>query len=168
VSAVADGVRVRWDERPAPLAPAAVVAEGPTVAAALLRRVLDASDADLAGWAGVFAPGSATVALTAVGPQATPLPWADGVRYLGRDSDEGAPPGLLLPTALRPSVPAALLHRSVRLSRPAIEEPFAVWPIREGQGGDGLRILPLHRARPLDRATVVAAYNRLTARTTSP
>lgn len=156
--AEAGTIPVRWTARAVPLVPAAVIAEG-AAALPLLRRVLDHPDAELADWAGVIAP-AGLVALLTLRPDSAPLPWADGVRYLGRDAGPGgatAPVPLLVPTDLAPSVPVALLHRALRLRFPDVPEPLAVWP----SGTAALRILSLYEARGLERAVVAAAHARL-------
>jgi hypothetical protein len=104
------------------------------------------------------------VALLALRPDSAPLPWADGVRYLGRDTDVAgaAPTPLLVPTDLAPTVPVALLYRAVRLRHPDAREPLAAWPA-DPAGDGGLRVLSLYEARALDRTAVAAAYARLLA-----
>ena len=68
------------------------------------------------------------------------LPWIDGVTYLGRDE---VAPELLMPTALEPTVPAAVLEAAIRkqVSRPA---PIAVLP-------SPARLIPCGAARAIDR-----------------
>jgi hypothetical protein len=62
------------------------------------------------------------------------LPWVDGVVYLGRDSES---PSLLFPTNLEPSVPAALLQRSVALVQNGpcalLLDPPAIVPLSEAR-----------------------------------
>lgn len=70
----------------------------------LARRLLRDPDS-LSQYRGVGAPG-----LLVVLGEEDQLPWVDGVVYLGRDSQS---PSLLFPTNLEPSVPAALLERSL-------------------------------------------------------
>ena len=74
----------------------------------------------------------------------TQLPWVDGVVYLGHDS--GAP-SLLFPTNLEPSVPAALLERSLA----AVHNhtgPVALLL-------DAPAIVPLSEARTIARASLI-------------
>lgn len=64
------------------------------------------------------------------------LPWVDGVVYLGHDTES---PSLLFPTNLEPSVPAALLERSLavthNLSGPCalLLDPHAIVPLAEAR-----------------------------------
>jgi len=72
------------------------------------------------------------------------LPWVDGVVYLGHDSQS---PSLLFPTNLEPSVPPALLERSLVL-------------VHEHHGPCALLIDPpsivsLSEARTIARASII-------------
>lgn len=60
------------------------------------------------------------------------LPWVDGVVYLGHDSES---PFLLFPTNLEPSVPAALLARSLAVDGPCalLLDPPAIVPLSEAR-----------------------------------
>lgn len=132
-------ISVAWVPRPAPLAPRAVAAVG-DVARALGRRLAQLDDASLGRLAVVA---SATLLLV-LGEQAD-LPWIDGVTYLGRDDSA---PELLLPTALAPSVPPAVLEAAIK-ARSAGASPIAVlMPSR--------LIVPCGVARAIDRARLVA------------
>lgn len=151
----------RWTSRTVPLSPAAVIAEDPTVATELLRRVLDYPETTLSGLAGIVTS-AGLVALLALRPDSLPLPWVDGVRYLGQDPDAGA--SLLIPTEVEPTVPALLLYRALRLRYPDAKEPLAVWPSRTQHGAENvgaLKILSLCEARALDRTVITRAYQRL-------
>lgn len=152
-----ESIAVLWTNRTVPLSPVAVIAESRAVSVALLRRVLEQSDAVLSGWSGVVTT-TGTVAIVALRSNSAPLPWVDGICYLGRDAQ--APNTLLLPTNLQPSVPAALFYRALRTRFPDVQEPFAV--LTQGGNGDGFALLSLQDARVLDRATVAEACRRLT------
>jgi hypothetical protein len=64
------------------------------------------------------------------------LPWVDGVVYLGHDSQA---PSLLFPTNLEPSVPAALLERSLAVVHKQtgpcalLLDPPAIVPLSEAR-----------------------------------
>jgi hypothetical protein len=64
------------------------------------------------------------------------LPWVDGVVYLGHDSQT---PSLLFPTNLKPSVPSALLERSLAATHQhtgpcaLLLEPPVVVPLAEAR-----------------------------------
>lgn len=75
-----------------------------TTATSLAHRLLREPDS-LSNYKGVAAPGL----LVILGEEKL-LPWVDGVVYLGHDPQS---PSLLFPTNLEPSVPAALLQRSL-------------------------------------------------------
>lgn len=122
--------------RSSPLTPSAVVGEG-EAAVRLARRLLALPDEALSRLSGVRAPG-----LLAVCGAEADLPWADGVRYLGRDPDA---PALLLPTALGPELPVALLERALLRRAPGVAAPLAVLV-------NPLRLVPLGGARPIARA----------------
>jgi MoxR-vWA-beta-propeller ternary system protein len=126
--------------REAPLAPVAALATG-EAARRLARRLLAASDAELARLEGVAGPD-----LLAVTGAEADLPWVDGVHYLGRDPDA---PALLLPTAARPVIPAPLLERALLARAPADGTPYAVLPAP-------LTLVPLGGARPVLRARLAA------------
>jgi hypothetical protein len=129
---------VAFVPRRAPLAPLAAAAQGPA-ARALAERLLARDDDALAALSGVASPDGIIV----LGP-AEALPWVDGVVYLGRDPEA---PALLLPTALAPDAPPALLERAV-LTRVAAA-PVAVL-------ADPPALASLAAARPLDRARLRA------------
>jgi hypothetical protein len=100
-------------------------------AAALARHLLGTRDeAALARLSGVRGPGL----LLVLGREAD-LPWIDGIVYLGKDP---AAPSLLLPSALEPDVPPALLERAILARAFALEAPIAVLahpPALAGAGG---------------------------------
>lgn len=125
-----------WRERPEPLPPRAALGLG-AVAARLGARLERASDEELARLEGAAGAG----ALVVLG-EASALPWVEGVIYLGRDPRA---PGLLLPTALEPTVHPALLERAARR--------------REAPDGASVALLP----EPA-RQIVVAAPRRLERR----
>lgn len=102
-------IAVRWTPRGAPLAARAVVGAGPA-ARALGRRLLDLGDDRF----GELAAVASDDVLVVLGEQAA-LPWIDGVTYLGRDESA---PELLLPTALSPTVPPAVLGAAIRARMP--------------------------------------------------
>ena len=77
--------------------------------------------------------------------EATALPWTDGVIYLGRDESA---PELLRPTALTPTVPAAVLEAAIRKVVPKAS-PVAVMP-------SPARLIPCGSARSIDRALLAA------------
>lgn len=126
--------------RAEPLAASAAIAEG-EAAARLARRLLALPDASLARLDGVAGEG-----LLAVLGAENDLPWVDGVRYLGRDP---AAPALLLPTARTPVLPLPLVERALAAAAPEGAAPLAVLT-------DPLRVVPLGRARPVDRARLLA------------
>lgn len=72
------------------------------------------------------------------------LPWVDGVVYLGHDSES---PSLLFPTNLEPSVPAALLARSIAVANNH-HGPCALLL-------DPPSIVPLSEARTIARASLI-------------
>lgn len=92
-----------WRPRFTPLVPVGVAARG-RAATSLVHRLLRDPDS-LSHYKGVAAPGL----LVILGAEQW-LPWVDGVVYLGHDAES---PSLLFPTNLEPSVPAALLQRSL-------------------------------------------------------
>jgi MoxR-vWA-beta-propeller ternary system protein len=126
--------------RETPLAPVAALATG-AAARRLARRLLAATDEHLARLEGVAGPGL----LVVTGAEAD-LPWVDGVRYLGRDPDA---PGLLLPTAARPVIPATLLARTLLAGAPTGGAPYAVRLAP-------LALVPLGGARPVVRGRLAA------------
>ncbi len=132
---------IAWNPRIIPLAPVAVVAQG-MVVAALTKRLLDGSDAELAELAGVWA----MELLIVRSENPTRLPWVDGVTYLGRDS---AAPSLLVSTTHQPILPVALVERAIRMRFPALGAPFAILP-------DGNTVVSLGDCRkPIARATLL-------------
>lgn len=110
-------VAIGWRARAAPLAPAAVAAEG-AAAKRLALRVLARSDEALAKLAGVAGPG----VLLFTGANAE-LPWVDGAIYLGVERDA---PGLLLPCNREADVPAALLEKALTRRAGDHAAPLAV------------------------------------------
>jgi hypothetical protein len=94
---------VTWRPRFTPLVPVGAAARG-SCATRLAHRLLRNPDS-LSHYKAVGAPG-----LLIVLGEEKRLPWVDGVVYLGHDSQS---PSLLFPTNLEPSVPAALLERSL-------------------------------------------------------
>jgi hypothetical protein len=72
------------------------------------------------------------------------LPWVEGVVYVGHDSES---PSLLFPTNLEPSVPAALLERSLAAVH-NLHGPCALLL-------DPPSIVPLSNARTLARASLI-------------
>jgi hypothetical protein len=125
--------QVAWTPRDVPLLARAVAACGPA-ARALGRRLAALDDDALRGLAAV----AGDDLLVVLGEE---LPWIDGVLYLGRAESA---PDLLLPTALAPTVPPALLEVAIRrlVTRTA---PVAVLP-------DPARLVACGTARAIDRA----------------
>jgi hypothetical protein len=130
--------RVSFRVRAVPLVPAAALVQGDDVAS-LVARLLDRAPAELARLEGVR--GRDVMVVT--GPSEL-LPWCAGVRYFG--AEPGAPQ-LLLPLDLEPDVPAAWLHAALPGEGVRLIVPRA----------DGLTIVPLAAARPIDRALLVGA-----------
>jgi len=130
-----DSIPIIWTPRAEPLRPLALAAAG-VEGRLLARRVLALEDnvfARLEGlavgeWLVLFCPGEE-------------LPWTPGVRYFGRDPDA---PLLLLPTALQPAVPAALVQRALVTQFAALRPPLVVL-VPE------CRVLSAQPARALDR-----------------
>ena len=104
----------------------------------LAHRLLRDSDS-LSHYKAVGAPG-----LLVILGEEKHLPWVDGVVYLGRDTES---PSLLLPTNLEPSVPVALLERSLALMHQH-HGPCALLL-------DPPAIVPLSEARTLARASLI-------------
>lgn len=127
-------IPVRWTPRSAPLAARAVVASG--AAARVLGQRLVALGDDVLR---VLAAVAGDDVLVVLGDEPA-LPWIDGVTYLGHD--EGAPE-LLLPTALAPSVPAAVLEAAIRRVVPR-SSPIAVL-------ASPARLINCEAARAIDR-----------------
>jgi hypothetical protein len=130
-------IRVGWGPRRAPLVPLAVAARG-AAAARLARRLLEGELEGLRACAGEGV-------LVVLGP-AERLPWAEGVRYLGRDP---AAPGLLLPTALAPTVPVDLLARAL------VRRARGVLAVLPPEAGLGPAVVPLVSA-PIFRPALEA------------
>jgi hypothetical protein len=130
---------VTWAPRAEPLVARAVAATG-DAAIALGHRLAAQGDAALARLTAV-AGDRVLVTLGSAGD----LPWCDGVVYLG---SEPSAPALLMPTALAPSLPAALLERAVR-ARLAAAGPIAVLPAP-------LRLVACGAARAIDRGRLAA------------
>lgn len=132
-------IPLAWTPRPCPLSVRAVVATG-AAARALGRRVADLDEEALQSLTAV-AGDDVFVVLG----NSSALPWIDGVIYLGRDE---AAPDLLLPTAVAPTIPAALLEAAVRRRVPRLA-PVAVLPAPA-------RLIPCGAARAIDRGRLAA------------
>lgn len=128
-------VAVAWTPRETPLSVRGVALRG-AAAAVVCARLGDADDATLRGLRGVSA-GRDVVLLGEAAP------WVADAVWLGRDEEV---PGWLVPTAVRPSVPVALLVRALASRGVHGQLPHALWPTAEG-----LRVVPLAEARPLSR-----------------
>lgn len=126
-----------WRPRFTPLAPAGVAARG-TAATSLAHRLLRDPDS-LSHYKAVGAPG-----LLVILGEEKRLPWVDGVVYLGHDPQT---PALLFPTSLEPSVPAALLERSLALVHNQ-RGPCALLL-------DPPSIVPLSEARSIAQASLI-------------
>jgi hypothetical protein len=114
-----------------------VAARG-TAATSLAHRLLQDPDS-LPHYKGVGAPG-----LLVILGEEEQLPWVDGVVYLGHDSQS---PSLLFPTNLEPSVPVALLQRSLAVVH-NYSGPCALLL-------DPPSIVPLSEARTIARASLI-------------
>jgi hypothetical protein len=128
-----------WTPRDRPLDVRAVVASG-AAARALGRRVAELDDEAMRSLTTV-AGDDVFVVLG----DASALPWIDGVTYLGRDETA---PDLLLPTAMAPTIPAAVLEAAVRRRVPQLA-PVAVLPAPA-------RLIPCGAARAIDRGRLAA------------
>ena len=126
-----------WRPRFTPLVPVGVAARG-TAATSLVHRLLRDPDL-LPHYKAVGAPG-----LLVVLGEEKRLPWVDGVVYLGHDPES---PSLLFPTNLEPSVPAALLERSLAVVHKQ-RGPCALLL-------DPSSVVPLSEARTVARASLV-------------
>lgn len=126
-----------WRPRFTPLTPIGVAARA-AGATNLAHRLLRDSDS-LSHYKAVGAPG-----LLVILGEEKHLPWVDGVVYLGRYTES---PSLLLPTNLEPSVPVALLERSLALMHKQ-NGPCALLL-------DPPSIVPLSDARTLARASLI-------------
>ena len=128
--------------RVTPLAPDAALGFGP-VALALGHRLLELTDEQLEQLRGV----AGRNVLVVLGSNAD-LPWCDGIAYFGREPDD---PGLLLPCASSPALPAALLARALerRFEGQGLERPFLI-------SLDPPLLLPIGSARKLERAALQA------------
>ncbi len=131
-------IKIRWLPRREPLAPVAAAARG-AAAKQLARRLLEEDDECLAEVRGVGGEG-----LLVILGASERLPWVEGVTYLGRD---GQAPALLLPTALEPSAPAALLERAFAARFPGLM-PCAVLT-------GPATLVPVAEARPVARETLL-------------
>ncbi len=129
-----DRIPVRWTPRAVPLQARAVVGIG--AAATLLGRRLTELDDNALGMLTAVAGEQLLVILG----EESALPWVDGVTYLGRVEQA---PELLLPTALEPTVPAAVLEAAVR-KRVAQSAPIAILP-------SPARLIACGTARAIDR-----------------
>lgn len=130
--------RVSFIERPVPLQPSAAAISG-EAAKKIALTLLEKSDAQLSKLSGLTA-GDTLLVLGA----ATDLPWVDGVLYLGRDPNA---PRLLLPTALKPDVPVDVLEAAI--AKTNLPFPVALLP-------NPKRLIPMHLARPIERALLTA------------
>jgi len=128
---------VTWRPRFTPLVPVGVAARG-TAATSLAHRLLRDSDS-LSHYKAVGAPG-----LLVVLGEEKRLPWVDGVVYLGHDPES---PSLLLPTNIEPSVPSALIERSLAVVHKQ-RGPCALLL-------DPPSIVPLSEARTLARVSLI-------------
>ena len=128
-----------WIPRHHPLPVRAVVACG-AAARALGRRIAELDDDAMRSLTAV-----AGDEVFVVLGDAPALPWIDGVTYLGRDETA---PDLLLPTAVAPTIPAALLEAAVR-KRVRWLGPVAVLPAPA-------RLIPCGAARAIDRSRLSA------------
>jgi len=110
---------------------------------ALGKRLLDLPDEQL----GQLRAVAGAEALLVLG-NATDLPWCDGIAYFGREPDE---PGLLLPCASSPALPAPLLARALeqRFEKQGLRRPFLV-------SLEPPLLLSLESARKLERAALRA------------
>ena len=126
-----------WRPRFTPLVPVGVAARG-TAATSLAHRLMRDPDS-LSNFKAVGAPG-----LLVILGEESQLPWVDGVVYLGHDAES---PSLLFPTSLEPSVPAALLERSLTATH-KLRGPCALLL-------DPPAIVPLSEARTLARASLI-------------
>jgi hypothetical protein len=133
---VIDRLALAWQPRAVPLVARAVAGTGAT-ARALGHQLAQRDDAALAALTAV----AGDDVLVVLGDD---LPWVDGVTYLGRDD---AAPALLLPTALAPSVPPAVLAAAI--SRRAHGSAFAVLIAPP-------RLVPCGAARAIDRGPLAA------------
>jgi hypothetical protein len=128
-----------WTPRHPPLSARAVVASG-AAARALGRRVAELHDDAMRTLTAV----AGDDVLVVLGDSSA-LPWIDGVTYLGRDE---AAPDLLLPTAVAPTIPVAVLETAVR--RLVLwAAPVAVLPAPA-------RLIPCGAARAIDRGRLAA------------
>jgi hypothetical protein len=123
----------RFLPRDRPLVPVAVA-----ISRALARPLAARWAHDPADCAALRALGSAS-SLLLFGP-AEALPWIDGALYLGQEPEA---PRLLVPTALAPDIPYALLERALFAATPAARPPSA-------QLLDPLRIVDASAPAPLD------------------
>lgn len=137
-------IGLAWSARAAPLVARGVVATG-LAARGLARRLAGLDESSLAALSALA--GLHDELLLVLG-EAGALPWADGAIYLGRDD---AAPGLLLPTALAPTIAPAALEAAIRVRVP--HELVAVLPVPA-------RLVPCGGARPVDRARLVAWLER--------
>lgn len=126
--------------RVTPLAPDAALGFG-RAALALVHRLLELPDDQLERLRGV----AGTNVLLVLG-SAVDLPWCDGIAYFGREPDD---PGLLLPCASSPALPASLLARALerRFEEQALQRPFLI-------SLEPPLLVPVGNARKLERAAL--------------
>ena len=127
-----------WRPRFTPLVSVGVAARGPA-ATSLAHRLLRDPDS-LSHYKAVGAPG-----LLVILGEEKRLPWVDGVVYLGHDPESSS--SLLFPTNVEPSVPVALLERSLAVVHNQ-RGPCALLL-------DPPSIVPLSEARTVARASLV-------------
>jgi hypothetical protein len=112
-------MRITFSPRDDILDPAAVAGLGAS-ARALAERLMLMSDDELRKLRGAAGKG-----ILVVLGEASALPWADGVHYLGRDP--GAP-RLLVPTMLHPNIAMDLFEQTIARRVAGLPGPWAVLP----------------------------------------
>lgn len=137
-------MRVAFVPRRLPLSPTASAGVGP-VARALAERLLAMDDSHLSKLRGV----TGTDVLVVLG-EAESLPWVDEIAYLGVDP---LAPRLLLPTALAPDAPAALLEKALFSRFPKEIGPLAVLAATR-------RIVPVSKALHIERPALEGWLSR--------
>jgi len=127
-------VTIEWIPREPPLPPAAAVAFD-DAARALAKRLLAMTDEQLARIQGAAAENAIVIA-------GDDLPWVDGIQYAGRDPNAD---GLLLPTHVKPNVPADLFAQAILHAHGEARRPLVVI---------GRHVIPMGGARTIDRAAL--------------